>query len=339
VTLLQNKYGDTPLHVATRVSQQSSSKVRFLMQLEPKALEMKNHVGCTPLGVACISGVWLPVLEMMVDEYPDALMMVDDDGNTPIHLLWLHFLKTVPGALAIRRYVSDGGYGDDCEMPHLLSRFWTKFCYCVMQSHRFKNGLLRNRTSEEEDGCDSREDRDSSSNNGDNGNDHMLCHAILAQSINANQQVDQLLAIAIINDKNLALQTDGDGNNPLHKLASGSDFKSIKVLVDQCREALSRTNDTGRLPLHIALESHPYYHHCNNEEKNDENAEKAIKKWTKKVNYMFKADPDALHLPDLALDSELCGLYPIMVAATFDDVDMTYEMLIRRPEIVDCASA
>ena len=118
-TMIPNKHGDTPLHIATRVSQQSSGRVSFLADLNEEALLVRNVVGQTPLGTACISGAWLRVLALLVEKCPKALLMEDEYGQTPVVLLWSSFLKTVPGALSIRTYERDGG-----DMPNLLDRFW-----------------------------------------------------------------------------------------------------------------------------------------------------------------------------------------------------------------------
>lgn len=331
--LLRNKHGDSPLHIAARNSQQSSARVRFLVHLNHDALLYKNHAGQTPIGTACVSVAWLPVIEILVEACPFALVVRDQYGRSPIALLWLSYLKTVVGAIAVQNYIRNSG-GVDGGMSRGLGRFWDKFRFCVLTAYP---AILNNSASsimqeprEIESNSDSEEQDEIRDDDHDHhaNDDSLLLHAILAQNIRKGTN-HQILAIALTNNPNLALIVDRCGQNPLHKLAAGTDILSVQVLLKKCPDCAKRTNRQGRLPLHIALQSWKETGNKHEEGKGQH------RKWTKKVDLIVNAHVDALDIPDCGVaGSNFDGLYPFMIAACLDDISMTYEILSRRPTVL-----
>ena len=277
--LKQNKYGDTPLHAATRSSQISSGRTKLLVDCNADALTIRNNAGHTPLATALVSGACLHVIEMLVEKETSVLLMKDEHGQTPTQLLWSSFQQNIPGLLAIKSY-----FQGDVEMSNILKKFWIKFKYCSMESYKLTQNL-----------------RDASVD------DRMLCHVILAQDLKE-IFLHQALAIALIDDKELAMQTDDTGNNPLHVLVEKNKFKSIDVILKLCPCTARIKNKDGRKPLHIAL---------------DRLKESGARKIIMRI---VEADVDALGCKDSS-----DGLYPFMNAAVFGDVQMTYEFLLERP--------
>ena len=290
-TMLQNKHGDTPLHLTTRVSQDSSYKVKLLVECNQDALNVKNNAGQTPLGTACVSNARLDVIELLVDTCPALLLVKDEYGRTPAELLWSSVQKNIPGSLAIRRYLNDGG-----EMGNILTKAWSKFQFCIMESYRYSNaGQGRDDTSIMQP-------------------DNMLCHAIIDQNVQGGN-LDQVLAIALTIEPNLAMQVDEKGNTPLHILAGrNNDLKAINAVLQKCPHSATKKNKDGRLPLHIAVNKgkEEYF---------------SVEKWRKIVNCIVEANIDALDCQD----GEKGNLYPFMIAASEGDVQLTYSMLLQRP--------
>jgi len=274
----QNKYGDTPLHAATRSSQISSGKIKLLIDCCPDALVVKNGSGHSPLATAMISGACFPVIQMLVEKDRSILLMKDDHGHTPTELLWASFQKNIPGSLAIKSYLHGRS-----EMRSILQKFWVKFIYCVMESFR----LSRSRS--------------------DNTENCMLCHAILDQNL-GNIAMHQAIVIALIWNKELAMQTDENGNNTLHSLILMNRFKEIDTVLQLCPCVARQKNKEGRKPLHIALDRHK-----------ENGAVEAIRK-------ILDADIDALDCKE-----PFSNLYPFMISAVFGNLQMTYEFLLERP--------
>ncbi|XP_055613130.1 NF-kappa-B inhibitor cactus-like isoform X2 [Uranotaenia lowii] len=84
---LQNKFGDTYLHLA--VLREATEVVKLLVQvaLKPSWLNIQNDMGRTPLHLAVLSGQ-KNVVRLLVQS--GAIPVRDDEGNTPLHLACLY---------------------------------------------------------------------------------------------------------------------------------------------------------------------------------------------------------------------------------------------------------
>jgi len=228
-TTYKNRYGDTPLHITCRNSQRSCFAVSRLIKHSPGALTIQNECGEIPLLVAFKSGSFFPVIEELVQANTATLLIRDEKGRVPAHTLWTSFLKTIPGAMAVRRNMNANSNSADCCMGGLLYRFWEKFKYVLLETNRLEYQSI-----------------------GRTFNENELCHMIIAQNF---KDVHIPLSLALRHNPDLGLQGDSDGNTPLHVEAREGDAKSISLLLRKCVASASVRNNEGRAPLHFAIES------------------------------------------------------------------------------------
>mmetsp|Transcript_2256 Transcript_2256/g.3449 ORF Transcript_2256/g.3449 Transcript_2256/m.3449 type:complete len:369 (-) Transcript_2256:83-1189(-) len=293
-TNVQNKYGDTPLHVATRVAQRSSNKVKMLMDFNPSALLVKNNTGYSPLATAIVSGAFLPVIQMIAEKEPSLLLAEDENNRSPVQLLISSFQKNIPGTLALRSYLNDG------LMRNILRGFWTKLQYLVMRTYERKLGK-----------------------NFGSIDNSMICHAMLAQGLKG-ESLQQVLAIALSIDRTHALQVEAEsGKCLLHILAKQKEFIATKEVLKRCPDAVMIKDFKGRLPLHIAMERDAIQRNGSVKEED---------KWRINVVNFVAANSEALEYQDTC--GETIGFYPFMIAAAEDNLQLTFDMLLGNPSAI-----
>jgi hypothetical protein len=292
-TDVQNRHGDTPLHILTRVSSRSSYKVNLLMELNPSALFVKNDLGYTPLGTAIVSGSSFPVIQMIVEKEPSLLLEEDKNGRSPVQLLISSFQQNIPGSLALRSYLKDGYMGN------ILCKFWKKLQHLIMRTYERKLGETFGSI-----------------------DDTFFCHATLAQGIEG-ETLRQVLAVALSIEKTLAMKIEAEfGNSPLHILAERKDFIACGAILSKCPDAVMIKNHQERLPLHFAMDRnlmHSSEHLVNIYEKD---------KWRMNVLKFVVANPESLECQD-----SCSGFYPYMIAAAEEDLQLTFDMLLEHPVI------
>jgi len=221
-----NRYGDTPLHVKCRNSQRTCSIVSLLIKHSPEALTIQNDFGETPLHVALACASYLPVIKELVQANAWTLLRADDKGRIPVHTLWISFMNTIPGAMAVRRGLNSKDDSSDSCNEGLLGRFWEKFTYVILQTDH----LL----------CQA---------NGHVFDENKICHMIMAQDF---ENPNSPLFLSLRHNPDLGLQGDHDGNNPTHIKAKEGDAQSIEFLLQICGASASIRNKKGRAPLHLA---------------------------------------------------------------------------------------
>lgn len=304
----KNKYGDTPLHLSAQSSQTTNPVNVLLLDANSDALKMRNKAGYTPLDLALVSGACFSAIKLFVEKEPSLLVMSDEGGMTPTQLLWSSFQKNIPGLLAMKRYLKSSNGGED-EMGNILRKFWTKFKYCAIGSYRIAHyGHEDAQRQLLPLGLDA-------------ANDKLLCHAILDQGLK-DIFVCQALAIALMGNTSLATQTDEAGDTPLHILAGRQNCKPLEIFLELCpsdaRNAAFIGNKEGRMPLHIAMDGLNRL-----KRKGDDYDER------KMVELILTANADALDYQDSTNEKD--GLYPFMIAALANDLQLTYDMLLKRP--------
>jgi ankyrin repeat protein len=293
-TNVQNKYGDTPLHVATRAAQRSSNKVKLLMEFNPSALLIKNNTGYSPLATAIVSRAFLPVIQMIAEKEPSLLLAEDENNRSPVQLLISSFQKNIPGSLALRSYLKDR------LMRNILRGFWTKLQYLLMRTYERKLGK-----------------------NFGSIDNSMICHAILAEGIKG-ESLKQVLAIALSIDRTHALQVEAEfGKCPLHILAKQKEFIAAKEVLKRCPDAVMVKDFRGRLPLHIAM---------NRDAIQRSESVKEKEKWGINVANFVSANPEALECQDTC--GATIGFYPFMIAAVEEDLQLTFDMLLGNPGVI-----
>ena len=100
LTMQENRFGATPLHVLCWSSQRSRQKVEILLaRMKPSDLMIRNRVlGSTPLHSACGNNAELPVIKAIVRKHPPVLMAKTyDQQGTAIAAVWHTHLQTIPG--------------------------------------------------------------------------------------------------------------------------------------------------------------------------------------------------------------------------------------------------
>jgi hypothetical protein len=134
-----------------------------------------------------------------------------------------------------------------------------------------------------------------------------LCHAIISQNIVPSS--NHLLATALTIDYTLGFELDDDGNTPLHILTCKKrGMPSALVLLNRCKDSVKIINNCGRIPLHNAiLEGVP---------------------WSD-IKHYLRAAPDTFDCVD-----PVTMLDPFMLAATVGDVNLTYQLLISKPDVI-----
>jgi len=295
--MVSNKYGDLPLHIKCRNSQKSVFGCRLLLKVTPKeGLEMVNHLDHTPLATACLSGAWFPALYELIEANPQTLLYPNVHGLTPIDLLWSSFIKTVPGAYALHRYLdgdSDGTKDKEEKMGGVLERFWEKFCYAISVASSCQLQQFDS-------------DYTTVSSN-------LLGHAIIQQNIKHSPQ--DLLHIALKNNSKLGYTVDHDQNTIVHLLAKKGNHSSLSTVINLSEGKGARMfNKDKRLPLHIAL---------------DDGISEKIGVWENKVKLLSSLNPDALNIPD-----PWNGLYAFMTAAVKGNTDMVWILLVENPAVI-----
>jgi hypothetical protein len=176
-----SKLCDSPLHMQSRNSQRTSSKVKSML---PYAnVRLTNRLGHTALHTACGSIAMIEVLEALIDQDPSLLQMSDVYGQTPLIALWESFLQSIPGHLAVARILKDDS-GDVQVLSKSFSRFWEKVKLLVVRGSGYSL-------------------------------DSLLGHGMLEVGAPT-----KMLQMAMKLHPELAVQSDDQGNHFLHKMIS-----------------------------------------------------------------------------------------------------------------------
>ena len=220
-----NRYRDTPLHMACRNSVTSSAKVQFMLDLlttdaEQEALLHRNTFGGTVLHSAANHNSVLSVLEALVRKQPKLLRVRSLEGTYPITALWNAYVQTIPGYMAVAR-VLEGSL--DASESRSFERFWEKLLFLAKETA------------------------------GAPDEDDALLHGILLS--NGPQNCYQA---ALLLRPSACQYVDGDGNLPLHTLVMRRPYRLkervvIEKTIEEYREAASVRNHLGETPLSLAI--------------------------------------------------------------------------------------
>ena len=228
VATIQDNFGYTPLHVACWNG--SSSIIQILVNAQGNAASVMDKEGRTPLHLACSScpPPTVGTVEALIEANPDALMAKDAHGHTPLSLLCERHEERLRVAIDC---MEDGA---DCEYLYgtTLKPFWTQ----LRMLPEAKIGKM------------------------------FSCHDEwrLVHALTRVPDCPRLLF-----DLGLKLHPDQvkqklDGSLPLHLAAEcpisiqDKEYKDsyyICSLLSFFPDASRISDDLGRLPLHIAIES------------------------------------------------------------------------------------
>lgn len=123
------KFRDTPLHIQSRNSQGSSSKIKALLPYAD--LRLVNLLGHTALHTACGTNAIIDVLQYLIANDETLLNVRDIHGQTPLDALWASFLQSIPGHLTVGRILR----GDTHSISESFRRFWDKVQLLVLRGN------------------------------------------------------------------------------------------------------------------------------------------------------------------------------------------------------------
>mmetsp|Transcript_8360 Transcript_8360/g.14690 ORF Transcript_8360/g.14690 Transcript_8360/m.14690 type:complete len:385 (-) Transcript_8360:272-1426(-) len=304
LTIQEQRYGATPLHILCWSSQRSRRKVEILLErMKPKDLMIRNRVlGSTALHSACGNNAELPVIQAIIRKYPPVVLAKTfDQSHTAMNALWHSHLQTIPGHMQIARILK----GDTINEQH-FDRFWRKCKFLAMESFRLSQSCPKHLI----DGDD--EDVDDEQREMHNYVFHGLLD--LKAPLNA-------LKTAIKLNPMWASYKDVDGNYPLHHVVMRRPFrvKDIEIIRDLLHaypDAACQRNKAGDLPIHIAIRDRMV--------------------WEEGLGCIANANTDVLGVPD-----QHTGLYPFLLAASLDGrvaVNTTYQLLLAKPYLLKDAT-
>lgn len=248
-------YDRLPLHLVCRngnlysVGRVDFQVVKMLVDLFPESIVFKSNDCVTPFHLACsfAGPESAPAIGYMIQKYPECVMALDGDGNTPLHKAFQHthinnlfiirMLATVyPKGASVAR-AKDGFVPIHvaCGSSYYAGRNYERLRYLV-KTFPDTVALL------DHDGCTPL---------------HLLCKNP-ADDIK-NRTKDDLVIIGLMcNEKPEVLRVaDKDGHTPLHlACASNADDSIIRCLVQACPHVLepSNGNTSVATPLHLACD-------------------------------------------------------------------------------------
>eukprot|EP00977_Amphora_coffeiformis_P028064 scaffold34685_cov183-Amphora_coffeaeformis.AAC.44 len=121
VALQQNFSGETPLHLA---SYSASEEVQeCLLETVPEAASYRDQYGDSPLHFAARAGATLPLLQKMVNAFPDAISRVNKRGVTPFWLLSRSFLQADDLEEILDDDIEDDDFRHDWDAMVLFLRY------------------------------------------------------------------------------------------------------------------------------------------------------------------------------------------------------------------------
>lgn len=251
-TAVKPNSGSTPLHLACNRSFAANLNlqvIQFLVDRYPRALVMRDSVGCTPLLGVChfVPGEdVLPLIQLLVEASPESVRQLDSAGNTVVHryllgsgspsLSIVEYLTSVyPGSLRIRDKVKKMTPIDiACQRSQVdIVRYLAQQYPETLKSH---------------------------SPAGTQTPLHTVCSMFerswspFPDAPNGSESILALLSILSISEK-VVLAKDSNGQTPLHLLSkAGAPREFLQIIVEKFPATTSAKDDNGRISLHAAIE-------------------------------------------------------------------------------------
>lgn len=233
VTVQENLYGATPLHLLCWTTQRSAKKVELLLErLKPEDLMIRNRVlGSTVLHLACGSHADLSVIKAIVQKYPPVLLAKTFDQHTALNALWYSHLQSIPVHMQIAHILK----GETEVSEELFTKFWSKMNFLAAESFKLSSACPKD--------LDNREEESS----------NYILHGLLDMKGPLNA-----ILVALKLNPNFASYADMEGNYPLHHAVIWRPFRVkcadlIRELLKAYPEATGKRNSTGDAPIHIAI--------------------------------------------------------------------------------------
>ena len=259
VTVQENRYGATPLHLLCWTNQRSAKKVNILLErIKPEDLMIRNqNAGSTVLHSACGSHADISVIKAIVRKYPAILLAKTfDHHHTALNALWLSHLQSIPAHLSVARILK----GEKVTEP-LFKRFWNKVEFLAMESVRISSSCPKDIY---------------------NIDDEELSNYILHGLFDLKSPLDAIQVAIKLNPKSTSY-ADNKGNYPLHHAVIRRPFRVkdidlIKDLIEANSAAATKRNNDGDAPIHIGIRDRMV--------------------WEEGLSNLVEADSDVLGIPD-----------------------------------------
>ena len=234
LTIQENRYGATPLHLLCWTVQRNCKKVNALLErMKPEDLMIRNRVlGSTVLHSACGSHADLSVIKAIVEKHPPVLHSKTFDQHTALHALWHSHLQSIPMHMEIARILK-GNEGQ--VQSELFKSFISKVNFLAEESFKLSSAC-RNPLQTIEGS---------------------LSRYILHGLLNMKAPLNAIL-VAIKLSPEAASCSDSEGNLPLHHAVIRRPFrvkftKMLRELLEAHPQAATARNNAGDTPIHMAI--------------------------------------------------------------------------------------
>jgi len=265
-----NNYGYLPIHkVAMTQSQAPSAEatpeqytllLELLLEFDPSAASVaETDNQSLPLHLACAAySEYLPIVQLLFDQYPAAIWAKDEDGNTPLDLVRWRENKNDKSDTAVidfleeqLKYVTEDMILDGNEST-TRSVFWSNLYKCT------------------QDGSGSLPLHHSLRNNASLGVIKVLLYGNSGTLRVTNHQgflpihiACQYSSVKVVKflveeheNGNLSLNNNGpDMNSLLHYACRSGDCEKVNYLLDKQAAFVSTCNSDQKLPIHLLCES------------------------------------------------------------------------------------
>lgn len=297
LTIQENRYGATPLHLMCWTVQKYSRRVEALLKRyrRPEDLLIRNNVlGSTVLHSACGNHADLSVIQAIVQKHPPVLLAKSKNQDTVFHALWQSHLQSIPVHLRIARILR--GNKEDADEKPFFSKFIDKMNFLAIETFRLSPLCP--------DPEETREEINSS----------YILHGMLDMKA----PLDAIL-LALKLRPGLASTVDKGGNYPLHHAVARRPFrikytKLLRKLRLAYPEATVLRNSEGLAPIHMAIRERMAWDDGFGELLATENCEEQLE----------LLDPQT-------------GLYPALLCASLGGkvaVNNVFCMLVAQPDLV-----
>jgi ankyrin repeat protein len=232
LTVQENRYGATPLHVLCWSSQKSVRKIEVLLKrMDPNDLMIKNRIlGSTALHSACGNGASdLDIIKAIVRKHPPVVLAKTfDQKHTAVNALWHAHLQSIQGHMQVARILE----GDEVNEEH-FERFWAKCKFLAVESFKQSPSCPEGISDDELP--------------------NYVLHGLMDLKAPLN-----CMKMAIKINPSWASYADVDGNYPLHHVVMRRPFRVkdidlIRSLLEAWPDASTKINNIGDAPIHIAI--------------------------------------------------------------------------------------
>ena len=278
--------GWSALHWACVQAHSPLELIGELILAWPEALILQDRYGCTPLHDACLHSR-SDIVNYLINASYGIETTRNSKGRTPLqHLCWYYRDKLE----SVLDEKTREQYKDSVDMI-IGEKLTTLWCNATL--------LISAQLLSSANPCESLECSSMS-----------LLHAATALG---DQCPIELIALIITVAPTFVLQTDHKGNLPLHVAsAAPNSNKVVRLLCQEQPWTAKVYNQSGKLPLHVAIEN---FNSCC-------------------IPTLIQAYPDSVQVADLST-----GLMPFMLAASCGDVNLSFELLQMCPEVEHFAFA